>query len=145
MSENKVSISSAIDGLFTGFCPQSLFRLQDGSYWIQVDSKMFITHSLEPEVTIDALDDGYFLKVQGVEKMVQVEQLHDVIESQIRGKFSGWSGRTAYTLTNGQTWQQTKLHNKHAAKYMPQVVIYNSAHGPIMHVAGTSVAVKRIK
>jgi len=141
----KTPISSTIDGLFTGFCPQSLFRLKDGSYWIQVDSRMLIHHALEPKVKIETLDDGLFLKVKGVDKTVQVEQLHDVIESRIRGNFSGWSGRTAYSLTNGQTWQQTKLLNKHAAKYMPEVLIYNSAHGPIMHVAGTSVTVKRIK
>ena len=145
MSDPNTAITSAIDGLFTGFCPQSLFRLQDGTYWMQVDSRMFIHHALEPKVKINEQNNEFFLSVKGVENSVQVEQLFDVIESRIRGNFSGWSGRTAYTLTNGQTWQQTKLHNKYAAKYMPEVLIYNSSHGPIMHVAGTSVAVKRIK
>lgn len=29
------------------------------------------------------------------------------IESQISGRFSGWKGRTVFTLANGQIWKQT--------------------------------------
>lgn len=145
MALTQKKISTAIDGLFNGFCPQSLYKFQDGTFWLQIDSKMLIHHSVEPAVEILELEEGQFLKVEGLEKIVQVKQLHDVIESNIRGNFSGWSGKTAYTLTNGQTWQQVKFQIKHAAKYMPGVLIYHSSHGPIMHVADTSVAVRRIK
>ena len=138
-------LSSAIDGMFNGFCPQTLYRLKDVSYWLQTDSKMLLHQAVEPKVKIVQQDKGMFMKVKGLDASVQVEQLHDVIESRIRGNFTGWSGKTAYTLTNGQTWQQTKFMLKSAAKYMPQVLIYNSATGPVMHVAGTSVAVKQIR
>ena len=145
MPDSKVRHASRIDGVFRGFCPQSLFKLQDGTFWLQTDSKTLMAHIRSPKAQVLALDDGMFLRVKGMEHMVNVEQLNDVIVSRIRGKFSGWSGSSAYTLTNGQTWQQASFKTKFAAKYMPVVLIYNSPHGPIMHVAGTSVKVRQIR
>ncbi len=35
----------------------------------------------------------------------------EAVRSQIKGAFEGWSGRTLFTLENGQTWVQTDTHD----------------------------------
>lgn len=145
MSDAPTPMAATLDGQFHGFAPLTLFKLQDGSYWLQRDSKTLRHHAVAPSVEIFALDDGHFLKVEGLESMVLVERVHDVIESQVFGRFTGWTGKTKVKLTNGQVWQQAQFMNKYAVKYMPAVLIYPSPAGHVMQVAGTRVRVRRLR
>lgn len=71
-------------------------------------------------------------------------------QSTIEGIFSGWSGNTRFTLTNGQVWQQRKPDSVRRVKPIrnPKVVFSRNFLGfYYMEVpeAGVKVAVKRIK
>lgn len=134
----------AISGIFLGFRYGAVFRLDDGSFWLQVDDRAQHHHAVDPAAGIHDLDDGQFLHVDGIDAMVRVHPLHNVIESHIKGTFTGWKGRSTYQLTNGQTWQQAKYLTRYVVKYMPEVLIYTSASGPVMQVAGTAVNVRQI-
>ena len=134
----------AILGVFRGFSPGCLYKLSDGSFWRQTGNSTSVDHVLDPGAEILALDDGQFLRIEGIDTLAEVTRLHDVIESQIRGRFSGWNGRSVYTLTNGQRWQQAKFKQKHVVKYMPQVLIYHDGRSHIMQVAGTQARVRRL-
>jgi len=134
-----------LTGIFRGFRPGALFKLSDKTFWLQIDEFMAHHHEVEPLAHIASLDDGQFLKIDGIDDMVLVHPIHHVIESRIQGRFAGWTGKTVYRLTNGQTWQQAKYMTRYAVKYMPDALIWHTPTGTaVMEVAGTSCPVKQI-
>lgn len=145
MNDRPDTVTSAIAGVFHGFRLGGVYRLQDGTCWQQTGQLQQHHRAVDPAASILALDDGQFLKVEGCDALVPVRQLHDVIQSQIKGSFKGWGGRSVYTLTNGQVWQQAKFLQKYAVKYMPEVLVYHDGTGHLMQVAGTLVRVRRLK
>lgn len=61
----------------------------------------------------------------------------DVIESRIVGPFTGYNGRTVFTLENGQRWAQSQRDSKYFPKIdSPPVVIVKAGMGYRMHIAG---------
>ena len=145
MREFPDATTSAIAGLFNGFAPNALFKLTDGTFWVQCDTRYDRHDAENPAVELLALDDGHFMKVDGMDNMVLVQQVEGVIESQVFGRFNGWTGKTVVKLTNGQMWQQAQFIRKYAVKYMPPVLIYLTPSGPVMQVAGTRVKVRQIR
>jgi hypothetical protein len=73
----------------------------------------------------------------------------DTIEGHIAGTFTGWRGKTVFTLDNGQEWQQAESGAYDAGKFKePKVKIKPMLLGSwLMYVdgCGCSVRVKRIK
>ena len=49
---------------------------------------------------------------------------HQVIQSRIEYRFTGFSKDKTFTLANGQVWKQTSFENMTAKKFMPSVIIY---------------------
>lgn len=71
-----------------------------------------------------------------------------VIESQIEGDFTGWSGRTRFKLANGMVWQQVGSGEFRHRAENPNVRIEPKSLGSWkLYVEGLSrsVKVKRIK
>jgi hypothetical protein len=61
----------------------------------------------------------------------------EVIQSRIVGPFTGYSGRTIFTLENGQRWVQTQRDSAYFPKIdSPPVVIVKAGFGYRMHIAG---------
>jgi hypothetical protein len=73
----------------------------------------------------------------------------DTIESHIVGTFTGWRGKTVFTLDNGQQWKQAESGMYDAGKYEDPVVrIKPMLLGSwLMYVegCGCSVRVQRVK
>jgi hypothetical protein len=136
---------SQIDGEFEGFDEDVLFKLMDGTYWVQDEYRYWYHYSYCPQVSILAGKGRLFLQVDGQSEAVAVRQIHDVVESKVNGEFKGWDGDTKYELTNGQIWQQSRYKYKYKYAYMPKVLIYNPGGGHIMQVADTSANVRRIR
>lgn len=69
------------------------------------------------------------------------------VESRIDNTFEGWTGNTLFQLANGQVWQQAEFGYYYHYAYRPEVVIYYSALGCKMLVAGTdrTLLVKRVR
>lgn len=69
-----------------------------------------------------------------------------VVETQIEGEFSGWTGETVWKMTNGQIWQQAEYAYHYHYAYRPQVLIYPTSSGWRMKVDGDEeIAVKRLR
>ena len=133
-----------IDGDFEGFDDGAVFRLADGTYWIQ-DQYLFWYHcSCNPWVLILRSDNRYYLQVAGKDKIVAVRRLRHFHECQIDGAFTGWDIERAYRLTNGEVWQQSRLTYEYADAFKPEALIYEAASGTRMLVEGTNVGVRRI-
>jgi len=64
-------------------------------------------------------------------------QAPEVIQSRIVGPFTGYTGRTIFTLENGQRWAQSQFDSAYFPKIdSPPVVIVKSGFGYRMHIAG---------
>ncbi|MAM69866.1 MAG: hypothetical protein CMP91_01805 [Gammaproteobacteria bacterium] len=145
MADENILIVSQIDGDFEGFDDEVLFKLMNGTYWIQDEYQYWYHYAYCPAIEILNIGGRPNLRVRGQEVSVPVRQIDDVIESQINGEFSGWEGETEYELTNGQVWKQSSYSYEYTYSYMPEVLIYSAGGGYRMQVEGTSAEVTRIK
>ena len=60
-----------------------------------------------------------------------------VIQSKIVGPFTGYTGRTVFTLENGQRWAQSQYDSAYFPKIdSPPVLIVKSGFGYRMYIAG---------
>ena len=70
------SIRSRIPGLFLGWAGDTVFRLENGQVWKQVESGDFGVRLQDPEVEISrGWLGGYFLRVEGLNRRVRVERI----------------------------------------------------------------------
>jgi hypothetical protein len=145
MQSDDVILIANVNGDFEGFDGETLFALSNGTYWLQDEYKYWYHYSYCPRVEVINVRGRLRLRVEGPSETVAVKQVTDVIRSKINGAFNGWDGSSTYTLFNGQVWQQSKYKYKYKYKYMPEVIVYNSGGGHVMHVAGTSAKVRRIE
>ena len=145
MDDFEIIRKTQIDGDFEGFDDEVIFKLMDGSYWIQDEYKYWYHYAYFPEALILRGNGKLYIQVDGQSEIVPVSEITGVIESKINGEFNGWEGETVYDLTNGQTWQQSRYKYVYKYAYMPEVLIYNPGGGHIMKVAGTTAKVQRIK
>ena len=61
----------------------------------------------------------------------------EVIQSRIVGPFTGYNGRSVFTLENGQKWAQSQRDTAYFPKIdSPPVVIVKAGFGYRMHIAG---------
>ena len=61
----------------------------------------------------------------------------EVIQSRIVGPFTGYTGRTVFTLENGQRWAQSQFDSAYFPKIdSPPVIIVKSGFGYRMYIAG---------
>ena len=64
-------------------------------------------------------------------------QAPEVIQSRIAGPFTGYTGRTIFTLENGQRWAQSQRDSAYFPKIdSPPVLIMKSGFGYRMYIAG---------
>ena len=143
------AIKSSIDGEFTGWDGETLYKLMDGQYWQQSTYYYYYYYAYNPTVLIYSTNGGYKMHVEGAgSEDVSVIPVSGVIESRIKGEFKGWEGETVYELTNGQIWQQSSYHYHYHYAYQPQVLIYRSGGGYKMHVKGDNdkeISVRRLQ
>ena len=138
----EVYYSGEISGSFDGFNEGKIFKLDDGSYWIQTEYEYDYMYELAPEATILESDGTYYLLVCG--KKVEVEQIFDVTESRIEGEFRGWDKDKIYKLANGDIWQQASYHYEYKYANNPEVMVYTYNGTTFMQVDGTKCEVKKL-
>lgn len=68
-------IESRIDGEFTGWEGETIFRLQNGQIWQQSSYAYTYHYAYRPEVLIYRSGTGFKMKVDGVERAINVERL----------------------------------------------------------------------
>ena len=75
-----------------------------------------------------------------------MQPVRGVVETQIEGTFSGWSGDTIWKMTNGQIWQQAEYAYHYHYAYRPEVLIYPSRSGWKMKVEDDEeIAVRQLR
>src|SRR5213595_48162 len=76
-----------------------------------------------------------------VDKAVKEKKVSEpeVIQSRIVGPFTGYTGRTVFTLENGQRWAQSQRDSAYYPKIdSPPVVIVKAGFGYRMYIQGAS-------
>lgn len=135
---------SRIDGDFEGFDDEVLFKLADGTFWLQAEYKYWYHYAYSPQANILQKNGNLFIQVNDQNEIVRVRQITDVVESEIDGEFTGWDGESTYKLTNGQVWQQVTYKYEYKYAYRPEVQIYSGSGGDIMRADGITAHVRRI-
>jgi len=145
MQYERVLWRGQLDGEFSGFDEDAVFKLADGTFWLQAEYYYWYFYAYRAAVEI--FSDGGMprLRVAGQSISVPVRQLHGVIESRIAGEFHGWEGDSEYELTNGQVWRQARYKYSYKYKYRPEVTIYDASGGKVMDVDGCRAVVRRIR
>lgn len=132
-----------IDDEFEGFDGDKLFKMADGTFWVQDQYRYWYHYAYRPGAIITEKSGRYILTVAG--QSIHVTRIYDVIESRIDGEFRGWDGKSTYKLINGQTWQQTTYKYEYKYAYRPEVMIYSTGGSYIMHVDGTEANVRQVR
>ena len=140
---SKIIFRGKIDSDFEGFDDNAIFKMSDGSYWVQSQYTYWYHYAYRPDAAICREQGRTYLIV--ADHKVQIERINDVIESRIEGEFRGWSGDTQYKLSNGQIWMQVAYKYQYTYSYCPEVIICNIGGNYICSVAGTQAVVRRIK
>jgi hypothetical protein len=76
-----------------------------------------------------------------VDKAIKEKKVSEpeVIQSRIVGPFTGYTGRTIFTLENGQRWAQSQMDTAYYPKMdSPAVTIIKAGFGYRMYIAGAS-------
>ncbi len=76
---------------------------------------------------------------EAVDKAVKEHKVQppEVIQSRIVGPFTGYNGRTIFTLENGQRWAQSQRESAYFRKIdSPPVLIIKAGFGYRMYIAG---------
>ncbi len=136
-SEWKVHKKAQVVNDFNGWDGETLFKLSDGTYWVQIAYAYWYHYAYRPDVTIYEKNGSYALSVDGEDEYVAVAKTN-AYESQIDGDYEGWEGETSYRLTNGQVWKQAHYFYLYFYAYMPHVIVYRARSGWKMQLVGLS-------
>lgn len=139
----EIIFKGKIESEFHGFNDEEIFKLSNGTYWVQEKYEYWYHYAYRPNAIIIKENGKYILTV--AEKSISVIRILNIIESQITGKFNGWNGNSIYRLQNGQVWKQSSYKYEYKYDYMPQVIIYEINGCFKMSVAGTVADVQRVK
>ena len=86
---------------------------------------------------------------EAVDKAVKEKKVSapEVIQSRIVGPFTGYTGRTVFTLENGQRWAQSQYDAAYFPKIdSPPVIIVKAGFGYRMYIAGGgAIRVSKVK
>ena len=137
----RVVFKGRIESDFNGFDDNSVFKMSNGTYWVQTRYRYWYHYAYRPNAVITEENGSYILTV--AEQSIPVRLISDVIESIIDGEFTGWDGSKKYELTNGQIWQQSEYKYEYTYAYRPEVMICNINGSYIMYVHGTQVSVRK--
>ncbi len=144
MQNRRVITESRISGEFHGWDGTSCFILNDGTAWVQTDSKILSSSSVNPVVRIEYESGSYFLVIAGSGRECRVKQTK-AIRSQVIGEFRGWNGETVVKLQDGTVWKQAVYQYEYVYEYNPIAIVYEKDGRIFMAVAGTSSEVTRVK
>jgi hypothetical protein len=110
-----------------------------------------------PQITVYQDGKKYKMKIQGMEKVLTVKKIQEVIETNIVGylddkdvrDFKGYDGTTTFRLLNGQDWKQDETtSNVFSNLFRPAVTIYLASEGYKMKIEGLNespILVKKVK
>jgi hypothetical protein len=139
----RVIYQGKIDTDFEGFNDNVIFKMANGTYWIQAQYNYWYHYAYRPDALITEENGRNMLTVAG--NSIPVRRLDSIIESQIDGEFNGWDGSKHYKLVNGQVWQQAEYKYEYKYAYRPEVIVCDVGGTYIMSVEGTTVPVRRIR
>src|SRR5271157_255155 len=99
LNEWRLDRQSQIEGGFEGFKSEMFFKLTDGTFWYQNDSKYLYYYASYPKIKIYEKGGTTILWVDNMDDYVSVKQTTG-IESQIINNFEGWKTDAVFELQN---------------------------------------------
>lgn len=140
-------IRSRVEGEFSGFDDDAIFRLSNGQVWQQAIYKYHYYYAYQPHVTIRRNGSGYIMEVPSMRDSVAVVPIDVVTEGVIVSEFRGFSGNSKFQFNNGQVWEQAEYKYAYCYAYRPEAIVVNGINGLVLRVEGMEeqVRVRRVK
>jgi len=141
------AIRSQIEGTFSGFNGDAVFKLTNGQIWQQSKYKYRYHYAYRPRVTISKINGQYFLEIDGLNDGVPVTRVSEVLSGVIVSDFNGFDGDSIFEFENGEIWKQAEYNYDYHYAYRPEAIIISGPNGTVLHVEGMSetVSVERIR
>lgn len=137
----KVVDSLGTTGRLTTIAKGTLVKLSNSHYY-EINDKINQPATLaQPNVVVYQDGKKFKMKIPGVDKLLAVNKIQEVIETNIDGNFRGYDGTTKFKLENRQEWQQdSPTSNVFSNLFRPAVVIYLTPEGYKMKIEGLNEA-----
>ena len=127
-------------GDLKGFEDNTVFTLEDGSWWLQVDGFSRQAEASAPEAELWQDGSGYFLRI--LDSQIRVRPLANAFRDRIEGDFNGWEDCRQYKLACGRTFRQACFGFEYAYAESPEAVVADLDGVTMMFVCGTAMEVK---
>ena len=128
------TITSKIDGDFTGFQGETIIKLLNGQVWQQTEYfyQYHYGYCLSVQIYHDAV--GYVMEVDGIGRRVRVSQVSVVTEGIIVSEFNGFGNDNLYEFRNGQIWKQVESRHQHRHINKPRAMVIDGLNGRVLKV-----------
>lgn len=138
-----VVFNSQINGEFSGFSGDTVFRFMNGQVWQQSTYHYKYHYAYCPKASVyQSANGGYQLRVDGMNTAVDVVPVQVVTEGIIVSEFNGYAINNVFQFRNGQLWKQTEAKhiNHHTTK--PDAMVIDGINGRELWVEGMEETVK---
>ena len=139
MKKKKMIFRGRLLGDLKGFEDNTVFTLEDGSWWLQVDGFSRQAEAAAPEAEIWQDSTGYFLRI--LDSQVRVRPLANAFRDRIDGDFTGWEDGRQYKLACGRMFRQACFGFEYAYAESPEAVVADLDGVTMMFVCGTAMEV----
>jgi len=134
--------TTQIDGEFTGYHEDAIFRLTNGQVWQQSKYKYNYYYAYRPRVCINEINGQHLMSVEGMSQSVEVKLISLITEGRIISDFKGYNSGERFKFQNGRIWIQIESKHKYHYAHMPNAVVVNGLNGTQLYVDGMEDSVR---
>jgi hypothetical protein len=136
-------IVSQIDGQFTGFHGDAIFKLANGQVWQQRRYRYRYKYAYRPSVKIYRGESGrWMMDVDVMSDSIEVVRVNIIENGAIASEFHGFDGHSIFKFDNGRIWEQSEYKYSYHYAYRPNALVVEGINGTELHVDGMSETIK---
>lgn len=137
--EVKLVEKTSYDGILNGILKEgSIIKTASFHYYILDEDVKLAAGINNPTITINKVGKKNQMLIQGIDNPVKCHRESDVVDTQFKGNFSGWTGSTSFSFMNGETWVQDEPGIKNYNIFQPKVLISRTSDGYRMKIEGVN-------
>lgn len=140
-------MQTRIEGSFSGFNGDAIFRLSNGQVWQQARYRYRYKYAYRPIVEIKRVGVGYLMDVPCMGEAIEVRRVSILCDGAIVSDFAGFNGGSTFEFDNRQIWEQAEYKYSYHYAYRPQATVIDGSGGPTLQVdgMGETVQVRRLR
>ncbi len=130
------TISSKIEGAFTGYNGGAVFKLVNGQAWQQKHHMYKYRYQYRPSVQIIRDGNEHMLHVDCMDEPVAVVRVSIIEDGPIVSDFKGFSQDARFEFQNGRVWVPAEYKYKYHYAHRPHAIVVDGINGTELSVDG---------